>query len=61
MIATVMSALVIASMLKPNALWAFVFQLVLVLSILALIVRGLVRLGNDQPALPRDRKATWRS
>jgi hypothetical protein len=45
MIATLMSALVIASMLKPNALWAFIFQIVLVLSILALIVRGLIRLG----------------
>jgi hypothetical protein len=45
MIATLISALVIASMLKPNALWAFIFQIVLVLSILALIVRGLIRLG----------------
>ena len=42
MIATLVSALVIASMLRPNALWAFVFQTVLLLFILALIVRGLI-------------------
>jgi hypothetical protein len=42
MIATLVSALVIASMLRPNALWAFVFQTVLLLFVLALIVRGLI-------------------